>query len=85
MRQTLSQRRSNVDETITRSVPEIESTTDKMHTQTEWITSLFPWLNNRRRDKHSHNGETMSMRQSPCRSVPKLERIIDKMHTQVVS
>ena len=84
MRQTLSQQRSNVDETITRTVPEIESTTDKIHTQAEWITSLFPWLNNRRRDKHSHNGETMSMRQSPCRSVPELERTIDKMHTQVV-
>ena len=84
MRQTLSQRRNDVDETITRSVPEIESTTEKMHTQAEWTTSLFPWLNNRRQDKHSHNGETMSMRQSPCRSVPELESTIDKMHTQVV-
>ena len=43
MRQTLSQRRKDVDETITRSVPEIESTTDKMHTQAEWITSLFKY------------------------------------------
>ena len=65
MRQTLPQWKNNVDETITRSVPEIESTTDKMHTQAEWITSLFPWLNNDRPDKHSHNRETMSMRQSP--------------------
>ena len=35
-------------QTIIRSVPEIESTIDKMHTQAECITSLFPWLNNRR-------------------------------------
>ena len=64
MRQTLPQWKNNVDETITRSVPEIESTIDKMHTQAECITSLFPWLKNRQRDKHSHNRETMSMRQS---------------------
>ena len=31
-----------------RSVPELESTIDKIHTQAECITSLFPWLNNRR-------------------------------------
>ena len=63
MKQTLSQRRSNVDETITRSVSQLDSTIDKMHTQAECITSLFPWLNNCRQDKHPHNRETMSMRQ----------------------
>ena len=39
---------TSVDYTITRSIPEIESTNDKMHTQAECITSLFPRLNNRR-------------------------------------
>ena len=59
------QLRTSVDHTITRSIPEIESTNDKMHTQAECITSLFPRLNNRQRDKHSYNGKSMSMRQSP--------------------
>ena len=31
-----------VDETITKSAPEIENTTNKTHTQAECIISLFP-------------------------------------------
>ena len=72
---------------MTKSVSEIKSTIDKMHTQAECITSLFPWLNNCRQDKHPHNRETPPQQrnnvdETMTRSASEVKSTIDKMHTQ---